>query len=204
MYIQIWDVLSNKEVVDIVASAPTRTTAARALVETAVRAWRLKYPNSKVDDCAVICMYLQPLPLPPSSSSKTTSMTKGRASKSGREIYDESAVPSPPPNLVVEDEHAPHHDNASLSASAAEVNNDTPPHLPHGHGPGPAALPLPHHAHRKSLAERSHSVLSVADVLSSTAEEEEEWSALEGVVRVNSLLQLPRFLKGGGGGRRID
>ncbi|KAJ7539215.1 hypothetical protein O6H91_11G081300 [Diphasiastrum complanatum] len=43
----IWDVLSNTEVVDIIATAPTRRTAARSLVECAVRAWRLKYPTSK-------------------------------------------------------------------------------------------------------------------------------------------------------------
>ena len=54
---QIWDVLSNKEVVETIWEAPTRTTAARALVETAVRAWRLKYPTSKVDDCAVVCYF---------------------------------------------------------------------------------------------------------------------------------------------------
>ncbi|MCO5577012.1 hypothetical protein L7F22_030834 [Adiantum nelumboides] len=53
----VWDVLSNKEVVETVWEAPTRTTAARSLVETAVRAWRLKYPTSKVDDCAVVCFY---------------------------------------------------------------------------------------------------------------------------------------------------
>ncbi|XP_030536603.2 probable protein phosphatase 2C 33 [Rhodamnia argentea] len=53
----IWDVLSNKEVVDIVASAP-RSIAARTLVETAVRTWRLKYPYAKVDDCAVVCLFL--------------------------------------------------------------------------------------------------------------------------------------------------
>ncbi|GMH10354.1 hypothetical protein Nepgr_012195 [Nepenthes gracilis] len=54
----IWDVLSNKEVVDLVASAPTRSTAARLLVETAVRAWKMKYLTSKIDDCAVICLFL--------------------------------------------------------------------------------------------------------------------------------------------------
>ncbi|CAM8942543.1 unnamed protein product [Rhodiola kirilowii] len=53
----IWDVLTNKEVVDIVASAPTRSSAARTLVESAVRAWRYKYPTSKVDDCAVVCLF---------------------------------------------------------------------------------------------------------------------------------------------------
>ncbi|KAG0455366.1 hypothetical protein HPP92_024658 [Vanilla planifolia] len=54
----IWDVLSNEEVVEIVASSPARSTAARSLVEHAVRAWRFKYPTSKVDDCAVVCLFL--------------------------------------------------------------------------------------------------------------------------------------------------
>lgn len=51
--------LSNKEVVDIVASAPARASAARCLVESAVKAWKLKYPTSRTDDCAVICLFLQ-------------------------------------------------------------------------------------------------------------------------------------------------
>ena len=50
--------LSNAEVVEIVASAPARSSAARALVESAVQAWRCKYPTSKVDDCAVVCLFL--------------------------------------------------------------------------------------------------------------------------------------------------
>lgn len=50
--------LSNQEVVDIVASAATRSGAARAVVESAVKAWKHKYPNSKVDDCAVVCLFL--------------------------------------------------------------------------------------------------------------------------------------------------
>lgn len=58
-FVQIWDVLSNEEVVDIVASAP-RSTAARALVESAVQAWRTKYPFCKVDDCAAVCLFFDP------------------------------------------------------------------------------------------------------------------------------------------------
>ncbi|XP_052185770.1 probable protein phosphatase 2C 33 isoform X2 [Diospyros lotus] len=54
----IWDVLSNEEVVRIVASAPARSSAARALVESAVEAWSWKYPTSRVDDCAVVCLFL--------------------------------------------------------------------------------------------------------------------------------------------------
>lgn len=53
----VWDVLSNKEVVNIVASAP-QSCAARAVVESAVRVWKFKYPTSKVDDCAVVCLFL--------------------------------------------------------------------------------------------------------------------------------------------------
>ncbi|CAI9787152.1 unnamed protein product [Fraxinus pennsylvanica] len=58
----IWDVLSNEEVVDIVGSCSTRSYAARKLVESAGRAWRSKYPTSKVDDCAVVCLFLDSNP----------------------------------------------------------------------------------------------------------------------------------------------
>ncbi|VFQ92661.1 unnamed protein product [Cuscuta campestris] len=58
----IWDVLSNEEAVEIVGSAPTRSSAARVLVEAAVRSWRTKYPTSRVDDCAVVCLFLDDSP----------------------------------------------------------------------------------------------------------------------------------------------
>ncbi|KAL0835205.1 hypothetical protein Bca101_087094 [Brassica carinata] len=58
----IWDVLTNEEVVEIVAKAPTRCTAGRALVEAAVRNWRWKFPTSKVDDCAVVCLFFDSKP----------------------------------------------------------------------------------------------------------------------------------------------
>ncbi|CAD6258776.1 unnamed protein product [Miscanthus lutarioriparius] len=54
----IWDVLSNKEVVKLVSSASDPSKAARQLIDRAVRAWRRKYPTSMVDDCAVVCLYL--------------------------------------------------------------------------------------------------------------------------------------------------
>ncbi|KAG6404724.1 hypothetical protein SASPL_136977 [Salvia splendens] len=54
----VWDVLSNEEVVTIVGTCPTRSYAARAVVAAAVRAWRYMYPTSNVDDCAVVCLFL--------------------------------------------------------------------------------------------------------------------------------------------------
>ncbi|CAH9122538.1 unnamed protein product [Cuscuta epithymum] len=54
----IWDVLSNEEVVEIVDSASARSSAAKVVVEAAIRSWRNKHPASKVDDCAVVCLFL--------------------------------------------------------------------------------------------------------------------------------------------------
>ncbi|KAH6769315.1 Protein phosphatase 2C family protein [Perilla frutescens var. frutescens] len=55
----IWDALSNDEVVQTVASARDRSTAAQLLVEKAVRAWKHKFPRSKIDDCAVVCLFFK-------------------------------------------------------------------------------------------------------------------------------------------------
>jgi hypothetical protein len=69
--VQIWDVLSNEEVMELIASAPTRATAAHTLVEGAIRVWQLKYPSAKIDDCAVACIYLDDATLPISQNSKS-------------------------------------------------------------------------------------------------------------------------------------
>ncbi|GER26645.1 protein phosphatase-2c [Striga asiatica] len=55
----IWDVLSNNDVVKIVASAKKRSMAAKLLVDEAVRAWRHRFPCAKTDDCAVICLFFK-------------------------------------------------------------------------------------------------------------------------------------------------
>ncbi|KAL8151066.1 hypothetical protein V2J09_020874 [Rumex salicifolius] len=54
----IWDVLSNKEVVKIVSSAPSRSSAAKTLVQSAAREWKLRYYMTKMDDCAAVCLFL--------------------------------------------------------------------------------------------------------------------------------------------------
>ncbi|XP_061374916.1 probable protein phosphatase 2C 72 [Gastrolobium bilobum] len=55
----VWDVLSNNEVSSIVWTADTEKEAAKAVVEAATATWKNKYPFSKVDDCTVVCLFLQ-------------------------------------------------------------------------------------------------------------------------------------------------
>ncbi|KAG1364266.1 putative protein phosphatase 2C 66 [Cocos nucifera] len=169
----VWDVLSNKEVVDIVASAPTHTTAARAVVDCAVRAWRLKFPTSKIDDCAVVCLFLDPqLPF-----SKT------------QENNSRKASPTEPVEMT------------ALVSSDLDVNGQE---VISGLVSGGAQISSLEHLNTlydaneivtisepkgNMVPERCQSRLSLADCISTT----EEWSALEGVTRVNSLLNLPRF-----------
>lgn len=149
----IWDVLSNKEVVDIVATAPARSSAARALVETAVRSWRHKYPTSKVDDCAVVCLFLD---------SDTDNMSVAANTRSKEQLSSADEV-----NCTTQKEEDP---------------------------PCPTSL------------DRSGTVRTCQDMDpkggKEDAEEEinsdpgKDWSALEGVSRVNTLLTLPRFVPG--------
>ncbi|KAJ4721546.1 putative Protein phosphatase-2c [Melia azedarach] len=150
----VWDVLSNKEVVDIVASAPARSSAARSLVESAVRAWRYKYPTSKVDDCAVVCLFLES-----NSNSNGISTSSSFKSKVKQTPVEEVNIGS---------------ENAEEDPS------------------GPTGL------------ERSGTVRTGEEIHPEENEEDTlkqddsntDWSALEGVSRVNTLLNLPRFTPG--------
>ncbi|KAJ4892770.1 putative protein phosphatase 2C 33 [Raphanus sativus] len=147
---RIWDVLSNEEVVAIVASAPSRSTAARALVESAVRAWRYKYPTSKVDDCAAVCLYLD------SNNNTNVLSTASSISKLEDEDVEE---------LKIEN------DDASGRSSTVKTGKEI--------------------ALDESEAERL-----IREEDNSDAEHGTEYSALEGVARVNTLLTLPRFVPG--------
>ncbi|XP_038881643.1 probable protein phosphatase 2C 65 [Benincasa hispida] len=59
----IWDVLTNKQVINIVASARNRSMAAKLVVKLAVREWKRRFPGSMIDDCAVICLFFKNPPL---------------------------------------------------------------------------------------------------------------------------------------------
>ncbi|KAJ0237221.1 protein phosphatase 2C 33 [Hirschfeldia incana] len=141
----IWDVLSNEEVVAIVASAPSRSSAARALVESAVRAWRYKYPTSKVDDCAAVCLYLH--------------------SNNSNVISSASSI-------------------SKLEDEELQIENDDPSGL----GRSSTVRTGKEIALDESEAEKL--------IKEEDSEHGTEYSALQGVARVNTLLNLPRFVPG--------
>ncbi|XP_056845158.1 probable protein phosphatase 2C 33 [Raphanus sativus] len=145
----IWDVLSNEEVVKIVASAPSRSSAAKALVETAVRAWRHKYPTSKVDDCAAVCLYLNSN----DSNGISTASSFSKLEDDEDEIDDDGSVG--PSGLGR---------SSTVRTTGKEIALD------------------------ESEAEK---LIKEEDTEHGT-----EYSALEGVARVNTLLNLPRFVPG--------
>lgn len=96
-WLQIWDVLSNDEVVNIVDSASSRSSAARALVEEAVQAWKITYPTSKVDDCAVVCLFLDSNLNNFSTASSTEDNNKSFISTEMSEVsYNTGGALSPP------------------------------------------------------------------------------------------------------------
>lgn len=54
---QVWDVISNEEAVDIVSSTPDRAKSAKRLVECAVHAWKRKRRGIATDDISAICLF---------------------------------------------------------------------------------------------------------------------------------------------------
>ncbi|XP_016476826.2 putative protein phosphatase 2C 33 [Nicotiana tabacum] len=146
----IWDVLSNDEVVRIVASASSRSLAARSLVEVAVRAWKTTYPTSKVDDCAVVCLFLDSN----SNNFSTASITKenDKTVRGMSEGSNEMDVASSLPALNC----------VGTVREGEEVS-----------------------AGSKEEASEQEELLPKTG---------KEWSALEGVSRVNTVMTLPRFV----------
>ncbi|CAN6219265.1 unnamed protein product [Urochloa humidicola] len=144
----VWDVLSNQEAVDIVATAPSRSKAAKSLVEAANREWKTKYPTSKIDDCAVVCLYLD---------GKMDHERDSTASMDNISI-DEGSITDP---------------NEAQDQEPALTRNFT-------------VRTVAGSAHEKVLA-------GAADAVVAGAAHDQNWSGLDGVTRVNSLVQLPRF-----------
>lgn len=147
----IWDVLSNEEVVDIVAAASSRASAARILVNSAAREWKLKYPTSKMDDCAVVCLFLD-------------------GKMDSESDYDEQG----------------------FSSATNAVESDD------GQRSEPCLLQRNFTVRSSSDQENETCGNNVNADDNTEAEDErgvgdQNWLGLEGVTRVNSLVQLPRF-----------
>ncbi|KAK7290916.1 hypothetical protein RIF29_05696 [Crotalaria pallida] len=140
----VWDVLSNEEVVEIVSSAPMRSSAARILVQSAAREWKLKYPTSKMDDCAVVCLFLD-------------------GKMDSESDCDEQCFSS----AAVQSNHA-----------GKDIESDD----------GQKSEPS---LQRNFTVRSSEDTETYGDGISSA--EDQNWLGLEGVTRVNSLVQLPRF-----------
>ncbi|KAL8130672.1 hypothetical protein V2J09_019827 [Rumex salicifolius] len=148
----IWDVLSNEEVVEIVWRAPSRASASRILVESAAREWKLKYPTSKMDDCAVVCLFLD-------------------GKMDSESDHDEQPFSS----ATIQ----------SNQSEAAAVESDDAQNSE----PEPC---LQRNFTVRTTNENGAFKRFSADQETATCEDQ-NWSGLEGVTRVNSLVQLPRF-----------
>ncbi|KAL6561592.1 hypothetical protein OROMI_017193 [Orobanche minor] len=148
----VWDVLSNEEVVEIVSSAPTRSSAARILVESAAREWKAKYPTSKMDDCAVVCLFLD------------------------RKMDTESD----------------YEDQGFSSATLQSNHSGNAVESDDGHNSEPC---LQRNYTVRSSEDNDQHIKVAVDIQNgeNAATEDQNWSGLEGVTRVNSLVQLPRF-----------
>lgn len=171
--LQIWDVLSNDEVVQLIAQAPSRGTAARGLVESAVRVWRLKYPTSKVDDCAAVILFLNH-PSHPRSKSKKSSSSGPKSDQYSLNLQYQGSRSRKTKAAGI--------NSSSLQATTAGLNG--------------SFRQDPQSSSWRELAGEGRATKlprKLADWLGADTEEEEEWSALQGVTRVNSLLNLPRF-----------
>lgn len=145
----VWDVLSNKEVVDIVAASPRRSSAAKFLVDAAAREWKHKYPTSKMDDCAVVCLYLNSI---------------------------EDSEPGAAEISTVDD-------CCNHVCSTSEQGEDAQSQEP----------TLDRNFTVRSSMGSSRIPIAGEESISCGAAEDQNWSGLEGVTRVNSIVQLPRF-----------
>lgn len=114
------------------------------MVNSAVWAWRSKYPTSEVDDCAEVCLFLDSNFNNLSTASGQTEINRSGTVITGKVVLGEDSQ---------EFKEASEENKASASASASASD------------PGEIWM-----------------------------EGGKEWSGLEDVSRVNTILSLPRFM----------
>ena len=140
----------------------------------------MKFPTSKSDDCAAVCLFLD-------HEKSPDFVEESEANNEKAEPAEDALIPDAS-NKINEDiadvnEHISREEKISepaLEHSSTLRNVDE-------------IIPVDESPVSKE-PERCGSARSLADCISTN--EEEEWSALEGVTRVNSLLNLPRRLSG--------
>ncbi|MCO5586792.1 hypothetical protein L7F22_040734 [Adiantum nelumboides] len=195
----VWDVLSNKEVVDIVAAVPSKSLAARAVVEMAVHAWRSKFPTSKIDDCAVVCLFIKgKVTTSPGKNIKKTILRKRTNSatfqKVGILMKERTQEGQAPPNiksggsnhLHLQSDDIIKMEPDNICEVKLEVDSTV---LPSHTGVGTAEKNV-------KLESKCGADETGIAVMPFSVAESDEWSALDGVTRVNSLVNLPRFIPG--------
>jgi len=188
--------------VDIVASAPSRATAGRALVDCATRAWRLKYPTSKNDDCAIVCLYLNSTPVldvkviegrnkltnSPEAEIKTNTINGNKLTNSPEVETKLTNSPDVEIKTNTIDRNVGRSDTEAISTSQTAGCEDLSTTKDDSEIV-PVVESLEEQHPDKGVGQSKR---SIAEFLSTA--QDDEWSALEGITRVNSLLSLPRFL----------
>ncbi|KAH7352796.1 hypothetical protein KP509_19G064800 [Ceratopteris richardii] len=54
----VWDVMSNEEVANVVKNTESKGMAAKKVVDAAVKKWKRNFTHVRMDDCAVVCHFL--------------------------------------------------------------------------------------------------------------------------------------------------
>lgn len=132
----------------MISSCENRHSVARSLVEAAEREWKSKYPTSKMDDCAVVCLFLDGKADVASDFSETNSPSPANNSQSQDSSTDATEVQLAEPTLT--------------------RNFTVRSYVPSVQPPG-------------------------TDSSGGDTDPNKDWTGLDGVTRVNSLVQLPRF-----------
>lgn len=136
------------------SSAPIRSAAARVLVDSAAREWKSKYPTSKMDDCAVVCLFLDgKMDSESDYDDQGFSSATFQSNHSGNAVESDDGQNTSEPSLQRNYTVRSSEDSGAYKRAAIEVEGS------------------------------GETVVS----------EDQNWSGLEGVTRVNSLVQLPRF-----------